>query len=155
MLNSILFTRNIGHRLGSLIMNKIFLSILIFFLVVTPSYAASKTPVKIVKILDGDTVRAKINDNIFSIRLIGIDCYETTPNNRAYRQAYNNNLTIDEVIKNGKFSKKYLINLYKKSNVQTFEFMGLDYYKRPLGVLYFDNVNINQKMLNHGGCLKF
>ena len=155
MLNSILFTRNIGHRLGSLIMNKIFLSILIFFLVVTTSCAASKTPVKIVKILDGDTTRAKINDNIFSIRLIGIDCYETTPNNRAYRQAYNNNLTIDEVIKNGKFSKKYLINLYKKSNVQTFEFMGLDYYKRPLGVLYFDDVNINQKMLNHGGCLKF
>ena len=61
-------------------MNKIFLSILIFFLVVTPSCAASKTPVRIVKILDGDTVRAKINDNIFSIRLIGIDCYETTPN---------------------------------------------------------------------------
>ena len=95
MLNSILFTRNIGQRLGSLIMNKIFLSILIFFLVVTPSCAASKTPVRIVKILDGDTVRAKINDNIFSIRLIGIDCYETTPNNRAYKQAYNNNLTIE------------------------------------------------------------
>lgn len=128
---------------------------LIVFVLCSASYAASKTPVKIVKILDGDTVRAKINDNIFSIRLIGIDCYETTPNNRAYKQAYNNNLTIDEVIKNGKFSKKYLINLYKKSNVQTFEFMGLDYYKRPLGILYFDDVNINQKMLNHGGCLKF
>ncbi len=128
---------------------------IIFFVIFAPSYAASKTPVRIVKILDGDTVRAKINDNIFSIRLIGIDCYETTPNNRAYKQAYNNNLTIDEVIKNGKFSKKYLINLYKNSNVQTFEFMGLDYYKRPLGVLYFDDVNINQKMLNHGGCLKF
>ena len=96
-------------------MNKIFLSILIFFLVVTPSCAASKTPVRIVKILDGDTVRAKINDNIFSIRLIGIDCYETTPNNRAYKQAYNNNLTIDEVIKNGKFSKKYFIYIYYKS----------------------------------------
>ena len=136
-------------------MNKIFLSILIFFLVAASSYAASKTPVRIVKILDGDTVRAKINNNIFSIRLIGIDCYETISNNRAYKQAYNNNLTIGEVIKNGKFSKKFLINLYKNSNVQTFEFMGLDYYKRPLGVLYFDDVNINQKMLNHGGCLKF
>ena len=134
---------------------KISFILLIVFVLCSASYAASKTPVRIVKILDGDTVRAKINDNIFSIRLIGIDCYETTPNNRAYKQAYNNNLTIDEVIKNGKFSKKYLINLYKKSNVQTFEFMGLDYYKRPLGVLYFDNVNINQKMLNHGGCLKF
>lgn len=134
---------------------KISFILLIVFVLCSASYAASKTPVRIVKILDGDTVRAKINDNIFSIRLIGIDCYETTPNNRAYRQAYNNNLTIDEVIKNGKFSKKYLINLYKKSNVQTFEFMGLDYYKRPLGVLYFDDVNINQKMLNHGGCLKF
>ena len=134
---------------------KISFILLIVFVLCSASYAASKTPVRIVKILDGDTVRAKINDNIFSIRLIGIDCYETTPNNRAYKQAYNNNLTIDEVIKNGKFSKKYLINLYKNSNVQTFEFMGLDYYKRPLGVLYFDNVNINQKMLNHGGCLKF
>ena len=134
---------------------KISFILLIVFVFCSASYAVSKTPVKIVKILDGDTIRAKINDNIFSIRLIGIDCYETTPNNRAYRQAYNNNLTIDEVIKNGKFSKKYLINLYKKSNVQTFEFMGLDYYKRPLGVLYFDDVNINQKMLNHGGCLKF
>lgn len=134
---------------------KISFILLIVFVLCSASYAASKTPVKIVKILDGDTVRAKINDNIFSIRLIGIDCYETTSNNRAYKQAYNNNLTIGEVIKNGKFSKKYLINLYKNSNVQTFEFMGLDYYKRPLGVLYFDNVNINQKMLNHGGCLKF
>lgn len=134
---------------------KISFILLIVFVLCSASYAASKTPVRIVKILDGDTIRAKINDNIFSIRLIGIDCYETTPNNRAYKQAYNNNLTIDEVIKNGKFSKKFLINLYKKSNVQTFEFMGLDYYKRPLGVLYFDNVNINQKMLNHGGCLKF
>ena len=134
---------------------KISFILLIVFVLCSASYAASKTSVRIVKILDGDTIRAKINDNIFSIRLIGIDCYETTPNNRAYKQAYNNNLTIDEVIKNGKFSKKYLINLYKKSNVQTFEFMGLDYYKRPLGVLYFDNVNINQKMLNHGGCLKF
>ena len=134
---------------------KISFILLIVFVLCSASYAASKTPVRIVKILDGDTVRAKINDNIFSIRLIEIDCYETTPNNRAYRQAYNNNLTIDEVIKNGKFSKKYLINLYKNSNVQTFEFMGLDYYKRPLGVLYFDDVNINQKMLNHGGCLKF
>ncbi len=134
---------------------KISFILLIVFVLCSASYAASKTPVKIVKILDGDTVRAKINNNIFSIRLIGIDCYETTPNNRAYKQAYNNNLTIDEVIKNGKFSKKYLINLYKNSNVQTFEFMGLDYYKRPLGVLYFDDVNINQKMLNHGGCLKF
>ncbi len=134
---------------------KISFILLIAFVLCSASYAASKTPVRIVKILDGDTVRAKINDNIFSIRLIGIDCYETTSNNRAYRQAYNNNLTIGEVIKNGKFSKKYLINLYKNSNVQTFEFMGLDYYKRPLGVLYFDDVNINQKMLNHGGCLKF
>lgn len=134
---------------------KISFILLIVFVLCSASYAASKTPVKIVKILDGDTIRAKINDNIFSIRLIGIDCYETTSNNRAYKQAYNNNLTIGEVIKNGKFSKKYLINLYKKSNVQTFEFMGLDYYKRPLGVLYFDDVNINQKMLNHGGCLKF
>ncbi len=134
---------------------KISFILLIVFVFCSASCAVSKTPVRIVKILDGDTIRAKINDNIFSIRLIGIDCYETTPNNRAYKQAYNNNLTIDEVIKNGKFSKKYLINLYKNSNVQTFEFMGLDYYKRPLGVLYFDNVNINQKMLNHGGCLKF
>ena len=56
---------------------KISFILLIVFVLCSASYAASKTPVKIVKILDGDTIRAKINDNIFSIRLIGIDCYET------------------------------------------------------------------------------
>ena len=46
---------------------------------------------------DGDTVRVKIDTgNKFNIRLQGIDCFEVVKIHRAYRQAYLENLTIDE-----------------------------------------------------------
>lgn len=88
----------------------LFLAITIFF---TPfAVATSKIPVKLVKIIDGDTIQVKIDNNKFQVRLIGIDCYETIKIHRAYRQAYENNLSIEEVLKKGIFSKKYLENLF-------------------------------------------
>ena len=69
------------------------------------AFADTRTPVEITKITDGDTVVAQIGDNKFRVRLIGIDCYETSNNNRAYKQKYKNNLSIDEVIDKGLNSK--------------------------------------------------
>ncbi len=54
------------------------------------------------KIYDGDIIQAKVNNgNKFSIQLTGIDCYETSKIHRAYKQAYVDKLTINEVIKKG------------------------------------------------------
>lgn len=121
------------------------------------AFADTRTPVEITKITDGDTVVAQIGDNKFRVRLIGIDCYETSNNNRAYKQAYKNNLSIDEVIDKGLNSKLYLEKLHNQNkNSQTFlDFKGLDIYNRVLGVLYFGKINVNENLMQHGGCMAY
>lgn len=120
-------------------------------------FADTRTPIQITKITDGDTIEAKINNNPFIIRLIGIDCYETCKIHRAYHQAYDNNISIDDVIVRGLESKKYLQQLYKSnhSKQSLFEFRGVDKYGRALGILYFNDINVNQKLLENGGCMKY
>ena len=115
--------------------------------------ATNLIPITITEIYDGDTIRVKlINKNEFNIRLYGIDCFETSKIHRAYKQAYDNNLSIDEVIKKGLEAKRYLRKLKNNSKEFSFEFRGIDKYGRILGVLYFDNENINEKMLENDFC---
>ncbi len=120
-------------------------------------WADVRTPVELVRISDGDTVVARIDKNEFKIRLIGIDCYETAKINRAYKQAYQNNLSIDEVVNKGLNSKRYLEELYaqNKNSKTSIEFKGLDIYNRVLGVLYFDKLNVNENLKLHGGCMMY
>ena len=65
----------------------------------------AKTKIELVEIYDGDTIKAKINKEEFSLRLIGVDCFETSTINRTYKQAYENNLKIQDVIKQGENAK--------------------------------------------------
>ena len=118
-------------------------------------FANNKIRVDLIQILDGDTVIVKIDDNKFPVRIV-IDSYETSKINRAYKQAYNDNLTIDEVIKKGDNAKKYLNELYKKSNKKIYlDFRGLDMYKRVLGILYFDELNINEDLKTKNYCNRY
>lgn len=136
-------------------MRKIITILIILFFNIT--IAQAKTEIKVIKIYDGDTIKAKLKKNEFKIRLIGIDCFETTDNYRAYRQAYYNNLTVEEVINKGINSKNYLLSLYKKYENKkiTFEFKGIDTYGRTLGILYFNNVNVNKELVKNGGCFTY
>lgn len=114
-------------------MKKILILLTILFLSLS---AHASIPIEVLKIYDGDTIKAKINSgNKFSIRLQGIDCYETSKIHRVYKQAYVNNIEIDEVIKKGNNAKTYLKNLYKNSNTAIFDFMRVDKYGRVLGVV--------------------
>ena len=116
----------------------------------------SKISIKNLKVLDGDTVKVTFESgNKFSIRLIGIDCFETEPIHRAYKQAYYSHLSIDQVIYKGCEAKNYLKNLHKKAKNISFVFQGVDKYGRVLGILYFDNININQHLLVKGLCLPY
>ena len=116
----------------------------------------SKISIKNLKVLDGDTVKVTFESgNKFSIRLIGIDCFETEPIHRAYKQAYYSHLSIDQVIYKGCEAKNYLENLHKNAKNISFVFQGIDKYGRVLGILYFDNININQHLLDKGLCLPY
>ena len=120
-----------------------------------PANSENKISTELVKIIDGDTIILRVDKNEFPARLIGIDCFETNVNNRAFKQAYLNNLSVDNVLLKGKNSKKYLKNLYKNTDKTYFEFKGLDIYKRVLAVVYFDDINVNNSMKAFGGCIVY
>ena len=139
------------------IKNYIFVLISILFLFALPLYADSLTPITITKIYDGDTVGARIEGEVFLVRLKGVDCYETMRISRAYRQAYEGRISVDEVVKRGERSKEYLSGLFNKVGKDRiyFQFQGVDRYSRALGVLYFNKMNVNKEMINKGGCLVY
>ena len=135
-------------------MKKLLLSIM--FLLSAVSFANEKIPITITKIIDGDTVNVQMQSgNKFALRMVGIDCFEAYENHRTLLQANENNLPIKEVLNKGKESKKYLEKLKNSATTISFEFRGLDKYSRVLGILYFDNTNINQKLIDENYCRVF
>ena len=129
---------------------------LILFLISNSVYAFEiNNTVKLIKIIDGDTLELSINNNIFPVILAGIDCFEKNKVNRAYKQAYDNKITIDEVVQEGQKAKEYLEALYKNTNNVYLLFLGLDKYKRVLGIVYFDNLNVNEEMKINGYCKQY
>ena len=91
--------------------------------------------------LDGDTVKFRFDSKITTIRLIGIDTFEIHKNNKAYRQAYENNITIDEVIRRGKAAKEFLKEELKSHSHYYFEYdeQFQDRYKRTLAYIWLDD----------------
>ena len=134
-------------------MNKLLTTLMLFTITASVVLAETIIPVQLIKIKDGDTIDVKIEKNTFPVRLIGIDCYETGRIHRAYRQAYDNNLSIDEVIARGKQSTAYLENLYRanKNNQVYIDFKGVDIYGRALGVIYFDKLKVKEDLQKNGG----
>lgn len=132
-------------------MKKIF--IVVALLSLLSSYADSKTPITILKIIDGDTLEVHTNNkNKFSLRLFEIDCYETSQSHRAKSQAYDDKINLADVIDKGLNAKKYLRKIKNNAKEISFEFKGIDKYGRVLGVLYLDNININQKLIDEKYC---
>lgn len=111
---------------------------------------------KVTKVSDGDTVHGIVNGREISIRLSGIDCYETSKRDRAYKQAYLNKISIEDVVLKGQQSKRILTNILNNNPNITLRITDMDKkYNRAVGVLYTSDMNINQYMLQHGGCLVY
>ncbi len=125
--------------------------IILFLLFLQSEFVFANTQIEVIKVYDGDSILARIEDNIFRIRLIGIDCFEATDNTRAHLQAKKFNLSLNEVLKRGNIAGDILKKELDNKKV-FFEFRGIDKYKRALGYIYADNVNINQKMLKTSYC---
>ncbi len=135
---------------------RIITAVLIVILLMPAIFAAQTESIRITKVTDGDTVKGIVNGKEISIRLTGIDCYETSKRDRAYKQAYLNKMTIEEVVQRGKDSKEILTNLLRTNNNITVQFTDIDKrYKRNVGILYAGEVNVNEYMMQKGGCMCF
>ena len=122
----------------------------------TNAMAENIQEVALVKISDGDTIRAMVDGENTSIRLLDIDCFETSKNQRAIWQSEYYHLPMGKVLQNGMYSKDKLIDLLKDHKTITLKWSKRDKYKRILGHLFLpDGTNINQYMLKQGGCVKY
>ncbi len=118
-------------------------------------YATQK--VDLVRVVDGDTVVVSnfLHQDLY-IRLVGIDCLETSAIHRAYKQAYENKISIDEVLKRGQESTNILNKFLEQNKEQlVLEAQGLDKYNRILGIIYAGKTNINDYMVEKGKCSVF
>ena len=133
-------------------MKKILLLLVLFATIRFPVFANSK--INVIKVYDGDSILAQIDDNIFRIRLIDIDCFEGTASSRAKWQAKKYKLSLDEIVQGGNIAGQILKDKLKNKEV-FFEFKGIDKYNRALGILYADYKNINSEMLKTNYCKTF
>lgn len=108
-------------------MRKLLLLILILFC----SFVKGDTIIgKCIRVSDGDTITVLADGNKIRVRLDGIDAPE----------------------KGQDFSKKassYVYDLCQNKEVKV-EVKGIDQYKRVLGVVYVDSINVNEELLKNG-----
>jgi len=92
---------------------------------------------KVIRVYDGDTVKAMGHDIEIKVRLIGIDAPETSKGKKQPGQPY------------CQYAKKYLSWLVLTEIVEIKQF-GHDLYGRVLGVIYLTGQNINLEMVKVG-----
>ena len=135
---------------------KILLALMLF---ACPALAQDLVKAEIIKVTDGDTVKAVVNNEELNIRLLDIDTFETRAIPRAYWQAEENHMSLGEVLKKGEQSKQVLQNIISKNKDNIYiELSKKDVFKRTLGTLYIGNnkeQSINQYMLDKGGALPY
>ena len=105
-------------------------------------------------IVDGDTIKLEFDGKLTTIRLIGIDSFETKKNDKAYRQAYQNgHISIEEVLERGERAKAYIKALLSKriENYLAYDEDFLDRYGRTLAYVWFDDhTMLNMKLICDG-----
>jgi micrococcal nuclease len=107
-------------------------------------------------IIDGDTIKLTFDGKLTTVRLIGIDTFESRKNNKAYRQAYEHNITVEEVVLRGKSAKTYITKrLSKRVNLYLeYDEEFLDRYDRTLGYVWFsDDDMLNLDIICEGYAL--
>lgn len=130
-------------------------TIALFLGLMTGTANAEMQPITLLKVTDGDTIKALVNGEKESIRLLDIDCYETSKNPRAIWQSEYYHLSVGQVMQKGEYSKQRLKDLLGKRKDLKLEWSRRDRYKRILGRVYLDDRNINDYMLSAGGCEKY
>lgn len=135
-------------------MKKLLLAILLTLSATTyadscPTLKTEQTECIVAKVIDGDTFHAYCNKVYTKIRMVEIDSYESRLNNRAYKQAWQQKLTPEQIVGRGKkassITKKELLN--KHVILTQPQKQKIDIYGRTLAKVYIDCVDINNKFL--------
>jgi micrococcal nuclease len=93
-------------------------------LMIVPGMArsAETVRVKVVRIVDGDTIQVSMNGKKEKVRFIGIDTLESRKNKRAYRQARSWGVPVEEIVRMGREAKKITSKMIPPGTVVDLEF---------------------------------
>lgn len=101
-------------------------------------FSNSLQKAKVVRVVDGDTLYLKKYTNVFKVRLIAIDTFETKVNHRAFIQLdilkninRRNRANIKQVLKYGYIAKTWVKKKFLYKEVEFISF-GKDKYNRTL-----------------------
>lgn len=112
--------------------------------------------VKVSKIVDGDTLKVELPQGAYSVRLNGIDCYESFYNSHINKQIQQTGLDKKAVITLGSMATKLLSQKVKSGDNIDLEIIGLDTkYGRLVGNIYKNGENLNDYMLSTGYCPQY
>ena len=115
---------------------------------------------RIVSAPDGDTIKIWTKQTPVSVRLEGIDCYETSANPHIKYQR-TEGLTDEEIIERGLKAKAEMLKILRGHKDIYLELRGIDKrYGRYVGIFYYIDpngkmVNINEEMMKTGYCPKY
>lgn len=109
--------------------------------------------VNCISVIDGDTWKMQIGNDIFSIRVLGLDCFETKRNSRLEEQAQKNNISIDSAYNLGLKAKKLteaLLSNKQVKIVRDFKEDNFDTYNRLLRHCYINSISLKDTIINIG-----
>ena len=132
----------------------VFYALLLADLMITNALAYETTAV-VTNIQDGDTFSIIYYEEDTKVRLLDVDCFEVKKRKRARIQRQLYNLSFDEILQKGKQSKRKLEELLGEHPTVHIKWRRRDGFGRLLAQVYFGDINVNQYMLEQGGCNKF
>ena len=111
------------------------------FLGLLVSFLYALTPVRVVRVIDGDTYKVLYQGKEWSVRLIGIDCPESRKNRKAYRDAERTGGDIHTIIALGRAAKEFVKKYIKPGETVYLEFdvQQVDRYGRLLAYVWLDS----------------
>jgi len=119
---------------------------LIFLLSGLAVVAYATTPAKVIRVVDGDTLKVEMNGRIVNVRLIGIDTPESKINKKTKRDATRSSQDIKTIVSLGKAATSFTKSIVKPGDLVDIEqdVQPRDRYGRPLVYVYLKS----GKMLN-------
>ncbi|MBI5189912.1 MAG: thermonuclease family protein [Nitrospirae bacterium] len=125
---------------------------LAFLLFTATTHASDRIPVKVVSVVDGDTLVCLVDGKKEKVRLIGIDCPESTPNDKHAEDANHDCChTPDELIALGKQAKEFTARFLDGKDVALeLDAQERDKYGRILAYVWVDSEMLNSALLRAG-----
>lgn len=110
-------------------------------------------PIKVIRIVDGDTFKGLSGSDTVTIRLIGVDCPESRKNTKAYSDAKRSKDDIETIIEMGELAKEFTKKHLEKDDTVYLEFdvQKNDKYGRILAYVWMnDTLMFNNLLVKEG-----